>query len=108
LIEFFKGLLTWSIENDPKEWARDKLPENLFESFALIDSKGKINRYITSAIWKYPTIYEELASVSNEVHLFLIKNAKYHHYDFSIMKEKMIRELIPLCQLYYKHTTHFY
>ena len=24
LIEFMKGLLTWSIENDPKEWARDK------------------------------------------------------------------------------------
>lgn len=74
----------------------------------MLESKGLINRYLTSIFWKYPIIYNQLTSVSDSMHLLLIKHTKYHYYDFSILKEKMIRQLCPLAEVYYRHSNSFY
>jgi hypothetical protein len=63
---------------------------------------------LASIFWKYPIIYNQLASVSDSMHLLLIKSTKYHYYDFSSLKEKLIRELCPLAEVYYRHSSSFY
>lgn len=66
------------------------------------------SRYLSCLHWKYPALIEQLASTANEVHLYLLTNTRYHHYSFVQMKEMLMKELLPLSQLYYRQVNAFY
>ena len=108
LRQFIQDMIAWSIDNEKKEWSKEGVKENLLEGWALLQEKHIMNKYLSSITWKYPILYKELANIANEVHLYLIKGTKYHHYDFSLMKQQLIKELVPLAQHYYTHCSHHY
>jgi len=59
---------------------KDKIHENLFEAFKVLESRNSIPKYLMAIQWKYPILYEALTSISNQIHLHIIKNVEYQNY----------------------------